>query len=187
MSAVADKAQGDSEGCMLGWARNLIGRCRPAFARSGFVRPSFLRFRRSMRAGNEEGSALVEVALTVPVLLTCFFGLIDVSLAFYTHQVLSESAREGTRYAMVHGSTCTTGSGNSCTVSASTVNSYVSGLSWPNIGGGTMTVSTTYPDGNEAPGSRVKVTATYNFPFSVPFIPASTLTMSSTSITYILQ
>jgi Flp pilus assembly protein TadG len=140
-----------------------------------------------MRAGNEEGSALVEFALTLPVLITCFFGLIEVSLAFYTHQLLSESAREGTRYAMVHGSTCTTGSGGACTVSAATVNSYVSGLSWPNIGGNPMTVNTTYPDGNESPGSRVQVTTTYNFPFRVPFIPPSTLTMSSTSVMYIIQ
>jgi len=161
----------------FGWARNFFGR-RPRGVTRSSGRNS---------AESQEGSALVEIALTLPVLLTFFFGLIEVCLAFYTHQVLSESAREGTRYAMVHGSTCTTGSGNSCTVSAATVNSYVSGLNWPNFGGGTMAVNTTYPDGNESRGSRVQVNVSYGFRFRVPFIPPSTLTMSSTSVMYIIQ
>lgn len=135
----------------------------------------------------QEGSALVEFALTVPILFTFFFGLIQVCLACYTHQVISECAREGTRYAMVHGSTCETGSASSCTITAAAVNSYVASEAWPNLGGGTMSSSTTYPDGNQAPGSRVQVTVTYLFPFRVPFIPISTLTMSSTSVMYIVQ
>jgi Flp pilus assembly protein TadG len=180
MSAAPEKAQSAPMSARTGasgWARNFFGR--------GPRRLAQLRRRKSR--GNEEGSALVEIALTLPVLITFFFGLIEVSLAFYTHQVLSESAREGTRYAIVHGSTCTTGSGSACTVSAATVNSYVSGLSWPNFGSSAMSVNTTYPDGNEAPGSRVQVTITYGFPFRVPFIPTSTLTMSSSSVMYIVQ
>jgi len=180
VNATTEKEQ-SARACGLsrafGWGRIFWGR-RPG---------GIAGLRRRNLAGNDEGSALVEIALTLPVLITFFFGLIEVSLAFYTHQVLSESAREGTRYAMVHGSTCTTGSGSACTVSAATVNSYVSGLSWPNFGGSAMSVNTTYPDGNEAPGSRVQVTATYGFPFRVPFIPTSTLTMSSSSVMYIVQ
>jgi Flp pilus assembly protein TadG len=155
---------------------------------SGGNRPEFgAGWRRRRLAAEEEGSALVEFALTVPVLIAFFFGLIQVCMASYMHAVVSESAREGTRFAMVHGSTCTTGSGASCTVTAAMVNSYVSSNGWPNIGGGTMTINTTYPDGNEAPGSRVQVSVTYAFPFSVPMVPKSTLTMSSTSVMYIAQ
>jgi hypothetical protein len=50
-----------------------------------------------------------------------------------------------------------------------------------------MTVNTTYPDGNENPGSRVQVAVTYAYPFRIPWIPTSTLTMSSTSVMYIVQ
>jgi len=135
----------------------------------------------------EEGGSLVEFALSVPVLLTFFFGLIQVCIATYTRGALSECAREGTRYAMVHGSTCETPSNASCTLTASQMNTYVSSSTWPNVGGGAMTVNTTYPDGNENPGSRVQVTVAYAFPFRVPMIPASTLTMSSTSVMYIVQ
>ncbi len=146
-----------------------------------------LRRRRQNAARSEEGGALVEFALTVPILMSFFFGLIEVSMALYMHQVLSECAREGTRYAMVRGSTCVNGSGASCTTTASAVNSYVSGLTWPNIGGAPMVVSTTFPDGNQSPGSRVQVYVTYAFPYRVPFIPPTTLNMSSTSVTYIVQ
>jgi Flp pilus assembly protein TadG len=135
----------------------------------------------------DEGSSLVEFALSVPVLLTFFFGLIQVSIASYTRAAISECAREGTRYAMVHGSTCETANNASCTLTASAINSYVSSETWPNIGGGAMSVNTTFPDGNESPGSRVQVTVTYPFPLNIPSIPKSTLTMSSTSVMYIVQ
>jgi Flp pilus assembly protein TadG len=136
---------------------------------------------------DEEGSSLVEFALSVPVLLTFFFGLIQVCIVTYTRGALSECAREGTRYAMVHGSTCETPGNASCTLTASQMNTYVSSNTWPNVGGGAMTVNTTYPDGNENPGSRVQITVTYAFPFRVPMIPTSTLTLSSTSVMYIVQ
>jgi Flp pilus assembly protein TadG len=135
----------------------------------------------------EGGSSLVEFAITVPVLLTFFFGLIQVCIASYTRGAISESAREGTRYAMVHGASCQTPSNASCTLTAGAVNAYVSASQWPNIGGGAMMVATTYPDGNENPASRVQVTVSYAFPFRIPAIRASTLTMSSTSVMYIVQ
>jgi Flp pilus assembly protein TadG len=149
------------------------------------------KYRTANRAGSsgfgEEGSSLVEFAISIPVLLTFFFGLIQVCIGTYTRAAISECAREGTRYAMVHGSTCETATNASCTLTASAINSYVSGAPWPNIGGGQMTVNTTYPDGNESPGSRVQVTVTYAFPFRIPYIPASTLTLTSTSVMYIVQ
>jgi Flp pilus assembly protein TadG len=138
-------------------------------------------------ARDEEGGALVEFAVTLPVLITFFFGLIQVCLAAYMHNVISETAREGARYAMVHGSTCVNAVGSSCTVSASAVNSYVTTNCWPNLGGGTISVNSSYPDGNEAPGSRVQVNVTYLFPFKVPYVMSTTLTMSSTSVAYIIQ
>jgi Flp pilus assembly protein TadG len=135
----------------------------------------------------EEGAAVIEFAMTVPILLSCFFGLVQVCLACYIHQVLTESAREGTRYAIVRGTTCVNGSGSSCTATVASVNSFVSSIGWPNVAGGTMIVNTTYPDGNEQPGSRVQVNVTYAFPFRIPFVPSSTINLSSNSVMYIVQ
>ena len=112
---------------------------------------------------------------------------IEVCLAFYSYCVISESAREGTRWAIVRGSTCTTGSGGSCTASAASVNSFVSSIGWPNLGNGSLTPSASFPDGNENPGSRVQVVVNYTFPYSIPFAPKGSIHMSATSVMYIVQ
>jgi len=138
-------------------------------------------------AALEDGQALVECALTFTVLMSFFFVFLEICLIFYTYCMTAELAREGTRYAALHGSTCTTASQASCTASVSAINSYVSGISWPNLGGGALTPSASFPDGNETPGSRVKITVSYVFPIGVPFVPAQSVSMASTSETYILQ
>jgi Flp pilus assembly protein TadG len=156
------------------------------FSQTRAPRLAWNRRRRTLRGG-ESGATLVEFAFSMPILLSLIFGLIEVCMACYTHEMISEVAREATRYAIVHGATCETGSGSSCTATASAVNTFASSVTWPNIGGGAITPNTTYPDGNEAPGSRVKVQVTYVFPLSIPFIPATHLTMSSASEMYIIQ
>ena len=143
--------------------------------------------RRRQRVEGEEGSALVEFAVTLPVLFTLIFCFMEMCLAFYTHQMISEAAREGTRYAMFHGASCPNSTSPTCEATAAQVNAAVSGMGWPDVAGGTLTVATTYPDGNEAVGSRVQVKVTYVFPISMPFVPKNSLTMTSTSLTYILQ
>jgi hypothetical protein len=115
------------------------------------------------------------------------FGFIELSLAFYSYDLISELAREGTRYAIVHGSTCVTASGTSCTASAASIGTYVSGIGLPNLGAGTMSVAVSFPDGNEAPSSRVKVTVNYVFPYKVPFMMSGPISMSSNSEMYIIQ
>jgi Flp pilus assembly protein TadG len=138
-------------------------------------------------ARDEAGESMISFAISASVLFGFLFGLIYMCLAFYTYSWISEVAREGARYAIVHGTTCETSAGASCEVTASQVNSYVSGLGLPNVGGGTATPSASYPDGGEAPGDRVKVTVTYSFPYHIPFVGSQTLSMSSSSEMYILQ
>jgi Flp pilus assembly protein TadG len=134
-----------------------------------------------------EGGAVIETAVTLPVLFTLFFCFMEMCLMFYSYDMISESAREGTRYAMYRGATCPTSSNPTCEVTAAQVNTYVSGLGWPNLGAGTMTVATTYPSGNEAVGSLVQVKITYVFAIKMPFVPRNAISMSSTSEAYILQ
>jgi Flp pilus assembly protein TadG len=51
----------------------------------------------------DEGIALVEFALLVPVLMMLLVGAFDVALAVWQSNTLTSAAREGTRYAIVHG------------------------------------------------------------------------------------
>ena len=50
---------------------------------------------------NKEGAALVEFALIIPLLLTIFFGIVELGLLFYNQQVITNASREGARAAVV--------------------------------------------------------------------------------------
>jgi TadE-like protein len=56
------------------------------------------------RRGGQVGQALVETALVLPIFLLVLYSIIEFGRYIYTVQVLNDAAREGTRYAIVHGS-----------------------------------------------------------------------------------
>jgi Flp pilus assembly protein TadG len=137
--------------------------------------------------GEERGQSLVEFAITFSILMGFVFAFIEVCLAFYTLCMISESAREGSRYAAMHGSACQTAASASCTASAAAINTYVAQLGYPNLGSGTMTVNTTFPDGSQAAGNHVTVAITYLFPITLAFVPRKAWTMTTSSTMTILQ
>jgi len=55
-------------------------------------------------ARDEDAQSLVEFALTLPLFLLIVTGLFDVGRAVWQENTLAYAAREGTRYAIVHGS-----------------------------------------------------------------------------------
>jgi Flp pilus assembly protein TadG len=136
---------------------------------------------------SEDGSALIEFALTLPTLCGLLFCFLELCLLFYSYDMISESAREGTRYAIVRGASCQTTAGASCETTAAQVNTYVSNLGWPNLAGGTMVVDTTYPKGSDAVGNPVQIKVTYTFRITMHFVPTNSISLSSTSVMYILQ
>ena len=137
---------------------------------------------------SEDGSALIEFALTLPTLCCLLFCFLELCLLFYSYDMISESAREGNRYAIVRGASCQTSAGVSCETTAAKVNTYVSNLGWPNLAGGTMVVDTTYPkNGSDVVGNPVQTTVTYTFRITMPLVPTSAFSLSSTSVMYILQ
>ena len=143
---------------------------------------------------NSEGATLVETAVSLTILFTMVFGLIELGLALYSYNFVSESAREGSRYAMVRGSSCA----SPCiTATAASVQTYVQNLRYPGLNPSNLTVTTTWPDTGASctpsvtpcnnPGNNVMVTVAYAFPWSVPFLRSATLTMTSTSEVIISQ
>ena len=50
----------------------------------------------------EEGQAMVEFALVLPLLLVLLFGIIDFGWLFYNKIAINNASREGARYAVVH-------------------------------------------------------------------------------------
>jgi Flp pilus assembly protein TadG len=160
-----------------GTIRQVIGRTRSRFLR-------------------EQGQAIVETALSMIVLLTILFGLIEICLALYSYHFVSDAAREGTRYAIVHGSTCLVKT-VSCTVTNAQIQTYVKDIGFPGINPSAMSVTTVYsawPAGGtcvavgcNGPGDLATVTVNYLFPLNIPFVKSRVLGMTSTSAMVISQ
>ena len=129
------------------------------------------------RARSEVGVTIVEFALSLHLLLAMVFGILAVGSALYTYNFVSDAAREGARYAIVRGSGCTVAG---CSATNASIQSYIAGLGYPGILASNLTVATTWTPNNSS-GSVVQVKVTYNFPYSVPFVSSSTLSMTSTS------
>jgi len=120
---------------------------------------------------NRSGQAMVEFLLSVLVLLIVVVGIIEMIGLIYTYTVLADAAKEGVRYAVVHGcdkdgsmcsGTCTL---NPCTDStADNVTAYARkflGASLHDPSAIPVTVS--YPDGNSKSTSVVRVTISYPY------------------------
>ena len=56
---------------------------------------------------NERGAALIEAAITIPIILLIAVGIFEFGRAYQTWQVLTNAAREGARAAVITGSTDT--------------------------------------------------------------------------------
>lgn len=57
------------------------------------------------RMRSEKGAALIEAAITVPVILLICVGIFEFGRAYQTQQVLTNAAREGARSAVITGTT----------------------------------------------------------------------------------
>jgi TadE-like protein len=115
---------------------------------------------------SDRGQALVETALVLPLLLLIIVGLFDAGRAIWLSNTLATAVREGTRYGIVHGalSGSPTGPGSlsytppdTDTVITAQVRKYAAGIP------STLTVLSTWPDGNANRGSRIVVSASFPF------------------------
>lgn len=119
----------------------------------------------------EEGAqSLIEFALVLPVLLMVVTGLFDVGRAVWQENTLAYAAREGTRYAIVHGinGNPAVGPCTACVNPGAATNGLdqvVNAVTSNAVGVYNITVTIDYPDGNNQRTSRVTVDAT------APFVP----------------
>lgn len=125
-------------------------------------------------AKDDDAQSLVEFALTLPIFLLVVTGLFDVSRAVWQENTLAFAAREGTRYAIVHGSAgvpavgpCTT---HPCPTSGTeftnrNLQKIVDAVVNNAIGVPNITVTIDYPALNNGRNQSVSVDAT------APFFP----------------
>ena len=153
---------------------------------------------------DEQGSQLVEFAVSIMVLLMAILGIFGFCLAIYSYQFVAYAAESGARYAMVRGADWKTSCNTSapphfslsygCIVGTDDVQNYVRNIAIPGINASSITVNTTWPGttpnctsncsvctNTKSQGCFVKVQVTYPFQFLLPFLPASTFSLASTS------
>jgi Flp pilus assembly protein TadG len=110
----------------------------------------------------------VDFALSILFVLLTIFGIFELSLFIYTYAVLADAAKEGVRYAVVHGSNNTSPSGPGSTsaidgpVGTGVVETYARASFHDTT---LMTGTVSYPDtanppANQAP-NRVQVQVQY--------------------------
>ena len=119
------------------------------------------------------GQAIVEFGLVAIVFLMLLFGVIEFSRLMLMYHHLGNVAREGSRYASVHGST------SLANATAAEIENYVKSIS--PVDPNNLTVTTTWENPNHIPKSWVKVQVNYEFKFVVPFLYGSSIPMASTS------
>ena len=105
------------------------------------------------RIRSERGAALIEAAITVPVILLISVGIFEFGRAYQTQQVLVNAAREGARMAVITGTTDA--------AIAVRVRSYMQGGSLPNYATATVTIQR----GVALTGSDTGSSITIGYPF----------------------
>jgi Flp pilus assembly protein TadG len=116
---------------------------------------------------DDGAQSLVEFALVLPVFLLLVFGILDLARAVWEENELAFAAREGTRWAIVHGSSASPQAGpGSVTYSAgppTTDSGVTTAVLNYTIGIPGVTVTSAWPDGNNNRNSRVSVDVTADF------------------------
>jgi len=116
---------------------------------------------------DQRGSALLEFSLSVWTLFLLTFLIFEFCMTIYTYSVLSNAAREGVRYAVVHGtdnSSCSGPSSGCGDTTGSAVTAVVNGYAAVSFHDtSAMVVTPSWPDGSSTPSSRVVVTISYPY------------------------
>lgn len=148
-----------------------------------------------VRRGGSRGQALAEFALVVPIFLLVLFGIIDFGRYVYYVQVLNNAAREGARYAIVHGSSSLDPSGppesgtSSADPSGANVVAVVRNFAVGVIGDASVLSITPQwlaqpwctSSGTNARENCVKVQVTYQFHSVIPVVPIPAIQITGES------
>ena len=135
------------------------------------------------RIRNEKGAALIEAAITVPVILLISVGIFEFGRAYQTQQVLVNAAREGARMAVITGTTDA--------AITTRVRNYMQGGSLPNYATATVTIQRGVALTGADTGSSITIGYPFQFMVLNPVVkliaPADTktgapITMRSSAI-----
>jgi Flp pilus assembly protein TadG len=129
-----------------------------------------------------QGQAIIEFSLTMLSITILFFAIWEAGMTIHTYNVLADAAKEGVRYAVVHGSDVDAKTGNAsgptcaslpcandCSTNVQAVQGVVQSVALLSMGPSSngnlngMTVSVCYLDGSNKPPNRVQVAVSYPY------------------------
>jgi Flp pilus assembly protein TadG len=103
---------------------------------------------------NERGAALIETAITIPIILLISVGIFEFGRAYQTWQVMTNAAREGARIAILNEKTETD--------VQTVVQDYMKNGGLPQYASATITIDRLVPMGPNT-GSRITINYPYQF------------------------
>lgn len=130
----------------------------------------------------ERGAALLEAAITIPIILLICVGIFEFGRAYQTWQVLTNAAREGARMAILQGSTDSD--------VTQRVRDYMQGGQLPNYSTATVTITRNVALTGSDTASKVEIDYPFEFMVLNPVVrlvsPSSTtgapITMVSSAV-----
>ena len=134
----------------------------------------------------------MEFALVAPIFFLLLFAVIEGGRFILYYQTLNNAVREGTRYAIVHGSNAKCPNGPSGPMPPGATipschdlpgNRVIQRVKDTAFGllGNAVTVTPVWPGGQNARNSLVNVTASYTYSTLVPIVPLPSITISAES------
>jgi len=135
------------------------------------------------KAGSSRGQAIAEFAIAAPIFFLILFAMIDFGRYVYYVQILNNAAREGARYAIVHGWQGLPPTGPPDEPTGQAVKDVVRRYAIGVIGVDDATqldVSANW-DPNNNRGSKVTVTVTYAFRSLIPVVPIPAIQVEGAS------
>jgi Flp pilus assembly protein TadG len=145
---------------------------------------------------SQQGATLVEFAVSLIVILTVLFGIIDAGRALYAYDWVANAARKGTRFMSVRGVNCLKDPSllnGGCPATRDDATNYIknangNGLDTTGINTNQVTVTTSCEVAGTsfslppcAPTVWVQVTVAYEFNFITPFLTHTPWRMQSSS------
>lgn len=131
----------------------------------------------------EEGAALVETALVVPVILLLLFAIFEMGLAFARYQVLSNASREVARIASLFDMDCVKMPGNLTnlkrTLIAATISNYDDALGMDGGITGAENITNVCRPGEN---SQVTLTFVHDLPVLNNFISQANIVLTARTI-----
>ena len=123
---------------------------------------------KSRRIRGERGASAVEFALVLPILMVVVLGIANLGFVFAQQISLNNSARQGARYAVVDGRTCTQ------IIDETRLNAATIGMTGSDVPSPSIVPAcsgSSKPCAGTASGTNVTVTMSRTAAWVVPFFP----------------